>query len=38
MAQHMQSGAGAGPQATGAPQGGGGKDDDVIDAEFEVKK
>jgi molecular chaperone DnaK len=41
MAQHVQGGPGAGPQTAGAPSGGGakgGKDDDVIDAEFEVKK
>ena len=39
MAQHMHSQPGGGPERGGAPGGGDGKGkDDVIDAEFEVKK
>ncbi len=37
MAQHMQGAAGATPGADGQPDAAGGKDDGVIDAEFEKK-
>jgi molecular chaperone DnaK len=38
MAQHMQGQAGAGPGPEAAPSGGKKGGDDVIDAEYEVKK